>query len=193
MIELIETYKYFILFPLAFVEGPFVMMISGLLVRLGYLNFFAAYALLMTGDWCADMGWYGLGYKFGMPFVKKFGKYFDITEHNIEKVKKIFTKYDSMIIFVSKITMGMGFALVTLVTAGLVKIPFKRFTFWNGLGGLIWTGFLMTIGFSLGNFYLQMNSVLGKISILALLVVIFIILTSLAKHARRKVLASHSL
>lgn len=193
MIELVLTYKYFILFPLAFFEGPFVMMISGLLVKLGYLNFALAYLFLMTGDWAADMGWYGLGYKFGMPFVRRFGKFFSITENDIEKVKKIFLKYDSIIIFVSKITMGLGFALVTLVTAGLVKIQFKRFALWNGLGGLLWTAFLMTVGFSLGNFYLKANSIFERLGILALFVIVFILLTGMAKYVRRQLLIKHSL
>jgi membrane protein DedA with SNARE-associated domain len=193
MIELLITYKYFIIFPLAFFEGPFVMMISGLLVKLGYLDFFLAYALLMTGDWVADMGWYGLGYKFGMPFVRKYGKFFNITEQNIEKVKQIFLKYDASILFISKITMGFGFALVTLVTAGLVKIPFRRFAFWIAIGGFLWTAGLMTIGFSLGNFYLQANSALEKLSVLALFVVVFMLLTGLAKYVRGQLVIKNSL
>ena len=90
IIGLILSYKYFILFPLAFIEGPFVMMISGLLVRLGYLNFILAYILLMTGDLFEDIVWYGVGRKFGMPFIKKFGKFFNITEQAVVKVENIF-------------------------------------------------------------------------------------------------------
>ena len=193
LVNLILTYKYFILFPLAVIEGPFVMMISGLLVKLGYLNFLYAYVLLMTGDLLGDVLWREIGYKFGMAFVRKFGKFFNIGEQDIQKVKNIFLKYDSAIIFLSKITMGLGFALVTLITAGLAKIPFRRFLLWNALGGLVWTAGLMMIGFYLGNFYLKVNGVLGKLSVLSLIVVVFVVLASIAKYVRGRLSTKDSL
>lgn len=189
MISYILAYKYFILFPFAVVEGPFTMMISGLFVKLGYLNFFYAFILLMTGDLLGDMLWYGLGFKFGMPFVKKFGKFFNITEEKISKVEHIFHKFQSAILFVSKITMGFGFALATLVTAGLVKLSFKKFVFWNSLGGIVWTATLMSVGFYFGNFYLKLNSVLSKIGFFGLFVMIFILLINVAHYVRKELLA----
>ncbi|HEV7423611.1 MAG TPA: VTT domain-containing protein, partial [Candidatus Paceibacterota bacterium] len=134
-----------------------------------------------------DIAWYGLGYKFGMNFVKRFGKFFTIGEQDIQKIKNVFVKYDSMILFLSKITMGLGFALVTLITAGLVKIPLKKFVLWNALGGLVWTAGLMLIGFSFGNFYLKVNSVLGKLGVLSLIVVVFVVLASIARYVRGRV------
>jgi membrane-associated protein len=121
-----------------------------------------------------------------MSFVRKFGKFFGITEENISKVKDIFHKYDSTILFLSKITMGLGFSLVTLITAGLVKIPLKRFAFWNALGEIIWVGGLMAIGFYLGNFYLQADNIMGKVGILASFVIIFILLVSIARQVHDK-------
>ena len=186
LISLILAYKYLILFPLVVIEGPLVMMISGFLVKLGYLDFILTFLVLLIGDLFADVFWYGMGHWFGMSFIKKFGKFFNITEQGVEKVKNIFLKYHSTILFVSKVTIGLGFALVTLVTAGLVKIPLRRFTFWNALGGLLLTSGLMLIGFSLGNFYLKVDGILGKLSVLALFVVVFIALVGIAKYMRHK-------
>ena len=175
------------------IEGPFVMMISGLLVKTGQLDFVPTYILLMTGDLTGDMGWYGVGYLWGMPFVRKFGKFFNVTEENVEKVRSIFHRYNATIIFLSKITMGLGFALANLITAGLSKIPFKRFVFWNALGGLLWTAGLMAIGFSLGNFYLKLNGIFGLMSTFASFVIVFIILMNMAKYVRNKVMNKNSL
>jgi len=186
VISLMLSYRYFILLPLAVIEGPLLMMACGLLVRLGYLNFIPAYALIVIGDLFGDILWYLAGYKFGMPFVRKFGKFFNITEQDVEKVENIFHRHDSAILLLSKMTMGLGFALVTLISAGLVKIPLKKFVFWNALGGLLWTACLMAIGIYLGNFYLTVNSVLGKIGVLSSIVVIFIILISATKYIRSK-------
>lgn len=188
IIGLILSYKYYILVPLTAIEGPLVMMVSGFLVKLGYLNFIFAFILIVAGDLFGDIVWYGVGYLFGMSFVRKFGRFFSITEQSVIKVENIFHKHHSTILLLSKLTMGFGFALVTLVTAGLVKTSFRWFVFWNTLGGLIWTGVLMTVGFSLGNFYLKVDNILGKVSVLALFVVIFILLMSILKYASGKFL-----
>lgn len=193
LISLILSYKYLLLFPLAVVEGPFLMMICGFLVKLGYLNPVFTYTLVMTGDLLGDILWYGVGYKFGMIFVKRFGKFFSITEESLIKVKDIFHRHNSTIIFLSKITMGLGFALATLITAGLVKIPLKKFIFWNALGGLVWTGSLMMVGFYLGNFYLKVDNVLGKLGVLSLFVVVFIMLMGITQYARNQLLTKDSL
>lgn len=165
------------------------MMASGLLVKLGYLNFFLAFVLLMTGDLAGDVMWYGIGYFFGMRFVKKFGKYFGLTEQNVEKVQTIFNRHDAKIVFISKITMGLGFALATLIAAGTVKIKFKRFVFWNAMGGLVWTSALMFIGFAFGNFYLKVSDILGRINTIALFAAIFIVVVSILRYILSKILA----
>ncbi|MDD5721131.1 MAG: DedA family protein [Candidatus Pacebacteria bacterium] len=193
IISLILSLKYLILFPIVVLEGPLVMMVSGFLVKLGYLNFLYTYLVLVMGDLFGDILWYELGNVFGMRFVNKFGKFFNVAEQNILKVKKIFHKHSAKILFISKITMGFGFSLVTLITAGLVKIPIKKFIFWNALGELVWVAVLMSIGFYLGNFYLKVDSFLGKLGILSLIVIIFVVLVSITRYVRNKMPIDESL
>jgi membrane protein DedA with SNARE-associated domain len=49
--------------------------------------------------------------------------------------------------------MGLGFAVVTLTVAGMLKVPFKNYFLLNLFGGFIWTAFLITLGYFFGNFY----------------------------------------
>ena len=84
----------------------------------------------------------------------------------------LFHKHKHTVLFLSKISNGLGLALVTLTTAGMIKIPFGRYILVNVLGQFIWTGFLIGAGFFFSNLYIVVDNILGKISITAAIVVI---------------------
>ena len=133
------------------------------------------------------MAWYWIGRAWGHRFIARFGKYFSITEEGVAAVEKIFHKHQDWILLLSKVTMGLGFALVTLVTAGIVKIPFRRYIAMNVIGQFVWTGIIISIGYGLGNAYVGVSSVLAKISILAMIVVAFAILFGFSKYVRSRI------
>ena len=178
---------YGIIIFVAFVEGPLLGMICGLLIRLGDFHFIPIYFALMIGDLIGDTFWYIIGYRFAGPFLSRFGEYFSITEEGVAAVEKIFHKHQDWILLLSKVTMGLGFALVTLVTAGIVKIPFRRYIAMNVIGQFVWTGIIISIGYGLGNAYVGVSSVLAKISILAMIVVAFAILLGFSKYVRSRI------
>ncbi len=146
--------RYAAIFIGAFFEGPIVMTAVGFFIRLGYFEVVPAYFLLLFGDLVADVAWYYVGYFGAHKFIRRFGKYINFKEEASEKIKSLFRKHETKIIFISKITMGFGFALVTLITAGMSHVPIKKFTILNFLGGLIWTAIALSLGYFLGNVYL---------------------------------------
>ena len=178
--------------PLALFEGPLVMMISGFLVRTGFLSFWPSYFLLMLGDLIGDVVWYCLGFFYGHGFIKKFGKYFSLDEKHIQAVSKIFHRYHNTILIVSKITMGFGFAVVTLFTAGMVKISFRKYITLNVVGQFVWTGILMSVGYFLGNEYTSINNYIGKIAMIALIIVVFVFLIGFGKYLKKTMLEKYS-
>lgn len=171
----------------AFAEGPFLSMIFGVLIKLSYFSFTPIYLALMLGDLIGDIFWYGIGYYYGYRFIKRFGKYFNITEGNIERIKVIFHKHKDPILFISKITNGFGFALATLMTAGMAKIPFRRYLAINVIGQLVWTGLLIGTGYFFGNLYLQINTITGRFFIIVLFVLCFSAFLRYKKHLEDKV------
>lgn len=153
----LSYYRYLLTFAVAIVEGPMVMVGSGILLRLGFFYFWPIYLSLMLGDFVADLGWYWVGCFGGRPFVGRYGKYFSLSPELMDKIEAFFHKHQDKILFISKITMGFGFAVATLFTAGLVRINFKKYALFNFLGGFVWTGFLLAVGYSFGNLYTVLN------------------------------------
>lgn len=149
----LSNYRYLLVYVLALFEGPMVMVASGILLKLNFFYFWPIYFALMLGDFTADLVWYWAGYYGGRPFVGRFGKYFSLSPEILEKLEDFFHKHQDKILFLSKITMGFGFAVATLFTAGLARVPFKRYALFNLLGGFIWTGILLSLGYFFGNLY----------------------------------------
>ncbi|MEA2715615.1 MAG: hypothetical protein QOG91_643 [Candidatus Parcubacteria bacterium] len=190
LIHIVNTHPYLtyaIIVFISFVEGPLLAMVCGLLVKLGDFHFIPVYVALMAGDLIGDTVWYGIGYHFGHRFVKRFGKYLSITEQGVSTIERIFHKYKSSILLVSKVTMGFGFALVTLITAGMVKIPFGRYLAMNILGQFIWTGILISLGYWFGHLYTEVDSIFGKISVLSLFIVASAGLFGYGKYLKKRV------
>ena len=186
-------YKYILIALLAIPEGPIVMAISGFLVRAEVLSLWPAYFALVIGDFVADIIWYFLGRRGGMKIVhSKFGKFMGLNEKNIMMTEKYFHKYHTSILFISKLTTGFGFAPVVLFTAGLVKIPFKKYCLLNFFGGFIWTGFLMALGFSFSHFFITIKDINGKIFLIGSALIILFIIYRIGRHIHQLIIKKNN-
>ena len=181
------AYRYPIAYPLGIVEGPVVMMISGFLVRLGVFQFWPIYLILMAGDLTGDVLWYWVGRHGARSLIDKYGRFLNLTEENVERAEKFFHEHQGKILFISKITMGFGFALATLVAAGAAKVPFKKYMTINFFGEFIWAGFLFAVGYFLGNLYTLVGKSLRIEFIIAVIILGALAAYGFGKFMRQKI------
>ncbi len=186
-VHLISQNKYFLLIPAALLGGPIVSLLSGSLVRLGYLAIVPTYLCLMGGELIGDVLWYWIGYGFGERFVNSLGPYVGVTTRHIHVVKKLFHKYHDNILFLSKLTTGFGFAIVVLFTAGLARAPFWRYLSVNIVGQIIWSGVLLIIGFFLSHLFLQTASIILRILLLTIYLIMLILLLIFQRSLRKRI------
>ncbi|HYV33785.1 MAG TPA: hypothetical protein VE973_02975, partial [Candidatus Limnocylindria bacterium] len=123
---LLLKYKYAVIFPLAAFEGPVVSLVVGFLVYSGVLNFWLALIILILGDIIPDTLFYFIGY-FGQqsPFIQKHFLKADFFKNHFSLVKKLWQEHPAKTMFFGKLALGM--ALPFLVSAGIVKLPYKKF------------------------------------------------------------------
>ena len=186
VIALFLQYKYAALVVLSLFEGPYIMMLSGFLIKLGVLALIPAYIALSIGDLLADTMWYYIGYFFGNTFVKRFGKLFDITTKSIENAKQLFLNHRKKILFGSKVTAGFGLSLATLVAAGMVRAPFGEYMLINFFGQTVWTAIMLSLGYFFGNLYIVIDNILGRIFIIGAAFAVLYLLLRLGRHLGRK-------
>ena len=186
LLSLFLIYKYPIIFLATIVEGPIIMAMAGLIIRLGLAGFWPIYITLMVADLTGDTIWYGVGYYFAHPVTEKYGKYFGLTPKIIARTKEIFQSHPKKILFLSKITFGFGFPLAILVVAGMSKISFKKYISSLFFGQFIFTGILIYVGYFFGDFYVTLNKDLKFISIVAFLVFIALVTTGIRSYLKNR-------
>lgn len=157
LLEFLLVYRYLAIFLGAVIEGPVVMAAAGFLVRLGYFDPALAFGILLIGDLVSDAGWYALGYFRLHGFAIRFGNLIGFRQGISDTVARLYRKHQDRVIVISKLSMGFGFNLIVLVTAGALRIPFRRFIALNALGGVFWVGAFMTLGYFFGNVYLTIG------------------------------------
>lgn len=180
------AWVYVVIIFLACAEGPILSMIFGVLIKLGYFPLVPVYAALMFGDLLGDSAWYLVGRKWGHGFIKRFGKYFSITEDKDEKVIRIFHKYKNRILIISKITNGFGLSLVTLIASGMARVPFLKYLGLNLIGQFVWSGLLIGVGYFFSNLYVQVDGVMSKIGVVVLFLVLIALFMGFLKYVQGK-------
>lgn len=145
--------KYPLLALGAFIEGPILMITSGFLLHEKILSLLPLFIALVVGDLAADLAWYYIGYYFAEPFLRRFGRWFGFTEQMYELAREIFLHYHEKVLFISKVTLGFGLAIGTLMFAGASRIPLRRYMWLNFWGELILVAFLLSVGYFFGALY----------------------------------------
>ena len=185
-LSFLDNYKYILLFLGVAIEGPILMVASGVFILSGFFNFAPAFIAITAGDLLGDVFWYYVGYFFAEPLIRKHGHFLKITPKMFEQAKGLFNKYHIKILLISKITLGFGMALATLMVAGATRVPFKKYMLLNLIGEIILVLILLTIGYFFGQMYFAISGAL-KIYFVVGVVIIFGIasyyFTKYTKHA----------
>jgi len=181
LVLLLTKYGYFILFPLAAIEGPIVSLIVGFLVYLGYLKFLPSYAILLLGDLIPDTVYYYIGH-FGSrrKIMEKYGS-------RLNLVEKLWQEHGRKTMFFSKLAYGLSGLF--LISAGLTKMPFRKFISYAFPVSLFQYGVIIAVGYLLGHSYqIAERYIQYAYVIVAAVLILFIISYVLVmKYARRKI------
>lgn len=187
---LAAVYRYPLVFLGVFVEGPLVMIASGFFYRLGAFDLWPLYLTLVFGDLVADIFWYYLGRYFARPLMQKHGKFLGVSKETFDKMEVIMHKHQTAILLGSKVTIGFGLALATVIVAGATKVPFRKYLVLNALGEMILAAILMTVGYWFGHFYSSIGKGFQEV-FLAGGILFFLVLTyGFSRYVRTKTLSS---
>ena len=158
IIPLIETFGLIGIFSFIFAEsglffgfflpGDTLLFTAGILASAGHFNFwflfFGSFLCAFLGD---NFGYF-FGKKVGPKIFSKPNSFF-WNKNNLDKTTKFFEKHgDKTITLARFIPMVRTFAPIM---AGVGKMRYRSFIFWNILGGFLWTGGMTFLGYFLGN------------------------------------------
>jgi membrane protein DedA with SNARE-associated domain len=98
----------------------------------------------LVGSWLA----YWAGYVGGRPLIDRWGRYLLIRPHEVEKAHDWFERRGELAVFAGRLLPVIR-TFISL-PAGVVRMPFWRFTVYTVLGCLPWCLLLTWLGFLLG-------------------------------------------
>lgn len=91
---------------------------------------------------------YWVGNKGGIPFLKRYGKYILISNHDLERANHWFDRYGDWITFIARFIPGVR-TFISL-PAGIARMNLGKFLIYAFLGSLIWSAGLAYEGYVLG-------------------------------------------
>jgi membrane protein DedA with SNARE-associated domain len=173
--QLILEYRYFILIPLTFLEGPIVAFVAGTLASVGYFNIYALGGLFFVRDvgmdfCCYVIGYYGWQWRWVRRIAEKAG----ITDSHVGEVRHLWHHHGFKTMFFSKLSYGIAAAFV--IVAGMVKTSLKRFMAYGATVTVLQYGTLLLLGYFLGTaFGGTIDKVLSAIQYILIIMAVGII------------------
>ena len=165
-----------------------VALVVGFLISLGYLSFIPAYLILVLGDIIPDSIYYYLG-RFGneRALVKKYFSGEGFLAGHLQAVEKLWHHHGGKTMFFSKLAYGLSTPF--LISAGLAKLPVKKFftyalpvTFGQYL-------VLLTIGYFFGSSYQKFADYFTSFGlIIAGLGILIVLYLLFSRYARREII-----
>jgi len=157
--HLVIEYRYAILIPLSFLEGPIIAFIAGTLASLGYFNIYVLAVFFLARDVIVDSLCYLLGRFLGKKeMTHRFLHRIHIEEEDIHNIRKMWTKHPGTTMFFGKLSYGVAAGFI--VVAGMVEMPFSQFFKWGVLIAIMHYGTLLLLGYFFGSSFGSISGIL---------------------------------
>lgn len=196
IISMMEQLGYFGIALLMFLDNVFppipseiIMPSAGLAASQGKLLLTGVIISGSLGSLIAAALLYWIGHKIPQQvlfkWVDRYGKYLFIKSADVEKSLDWFEKYGHRIVFFGRMIPAVR-SLIS-IPAGMSDMPFWKFMLYSGLGTVIWTTFLASVGFYFGNNVELMHQIFSQVSYFIIAIVIVIILWHLYRRHQRHI------
>lgn len=151
------------------------MLASGFLIRLGFLNFFIVYPMVLFAVFLRDVILYWLGERYGERLVIRFGRFFFITPARLARLEASLKNGGGKTIFFSKFLYGLNH--ITIMAVGATKFNFRRFLKIESIAIFLWGTLMLMLGFFLGHSFTLLrhyvkNVAFSLTAILALIILL---------------------
>ncbi len=160
-----------------------ILPFAGYLVTLGKINSIHTAAIFgAIGCVIGSIPSYYLGYFGGRNFIEKYGKYFLISNHDLEVADKWVDKYGDFAFFLCR----MLPVIRTFISlpAGILKAKKRNFFTLTFLGSLIWSYVLVFVGIKMGENFEALKSIWHKFDAIIILVCLILGIIYVYKHIK---------
>tara|TARA_B100000579_G_scaffold421713_1_gene422838 strand:- start:95 stop:751 length:657 start_codon:yes stop_codon:yes gene_type:complete len=159
------------------IPSELIMPLGGFYVSQGQLGFLPVVLAGLIGTVIGALPWYGIGRLINEERIEhwldKNGRWIGINPQELARSRKWFNRYGVSLVFWGRLVPGIR-TLIS-VPAGVELMPIMPFLLWTTAGSLIWTLFLTSTGFYLGDKYSNIQNWISPFSSFFKLIIILII------------------
>lgn len=183
---------YIIIFLIIFAEsglligfifpGDSLLVSLGIIASQGHLNIWVLVVLMTIAAIMGDSAGYATGRKFGPGLFNKPDSRFFKKEY-LEKAQAFYDVHGKKTIVLARFTPFVR--TFAPIVAGIAKMPYKTFLFYNIIGGFLWVWSITLLGYFLGSQFKEVEKyilvIIGAIIMVSVLPTISHLLKNRAK------------
>ncbi|MBV9384318.1 MAG: DedA family protein [Streptosporangiaceae bacterium] len=201
MQHFIASYGYLAVFLLMLAESACIPIPSELIMLFGgavaagavagaHLNLVGVIVAGVAGNVVGSYVAWAVGYFWGPPAVRRWGRFIGVREHEIDRAVKWFDRYGPAAVFFGRL-LPVVRTFISL-PAGFAQMPALRFGLYTTAGCIPWTAALGAAGYAVGsNWQTIANDFHGPTYAIAAIIVVAIVV-ALVLHFRRRRNGAHA-
>lgn len=155
MTHLIENYGLFFLFGIICLEsaglwlpGETALIAAGVYASKGNLSITAVIAVATAAAIIGDNIGYWLGREVGRPLLHRYATLRRFADRVLPPTERFFQRHGGKAVFFARFFGGVRVTGAWM--AGITRMSWWRFLFWNALGGIVWAVAVSLIAFYAG-------------------------------------------
>lgn len=126
------------------VPSEVVMPPAAFLAAQGKMSLWGVILAGSFGSWLGSAITYSISRWLGRPFILKFGKYFFIKPEKLERAEVFMQRYEAGGIFFARLLPVVRHLIS--IPAGIVRMPFGKFSLMTVIGSFLWCSILSWYG-----------------------------------------------
>lgn len=161
-----------------FLPGDSLIFVAGTLVAKGLLNSLFLFIIISLAAILGDTINYWIGYVIGPKIFSQNIKF--LNKKNLHRTEKFYEKHGGKtIIYARFIPIIRTFAPFV---AGIGKMKYSKFIFFNIIGALLWTSIFLFVGYYFGN----LNLVKNNLSLVIFIIIIVSLIPAIYEFFKNK-------
>ena len=146
------------------IPGETILLAAGVLAQRGHLDVGDAIVFGILGAVVGDQIGYWAGREGGRPFVLRWGRYVGITPGRLARAEAFFSRHGGKAVFLARFF--AGFRVFGALVAGISRMHWRTFAFYNALGAAVWATAAVLAGYLLGGSLDLVQRWLGRATLL---------------------------
>jgi 2,3-bisphosphoglycerate-dependent phosphoglycerate mutase len=155
------------------VPGHVAVFMAGFLAKVGILNLWWVIAIAVVAAILGDFLGFYLGRRYGLSLIDRLKPYFFLTDDHLAKAQGLLAKHTGKAMIIGRMNPVTRALMPFLVGTGGTSIG--KFWLFNILGGVIWAGGSILIGYALGFGYHAAAGYFGRAIVITVVAAVIII------------------